>query len=75
MTCVGMCRPFPAWELLNDYKYRCIENGMDIESFHCYADRKHVRTTVFRKWERGDCSWYDRIKPAVNGEFNAVPKK
>ena len=189
MTCVEMCRPFPGWELLDDYKYRCIENGMDIEYFHCYADRKHVRNTVFnviaqhldnmriscvviektrvspmvhepkrlyqwmldyllgrvlagevnaevkdvivitdtipvnerrkaivqsiqlavarnqppnmkyrilhhqsrthyglqiadyccwaifRKWESGDCSWYDRISPAVNGEFNAVPKK
>lgn len=189
MTCVGMCRPFPAWEPLDDYKYRCIENGMDIEYFHCYADRKHVRNTVFsviaqhlddmriscvviektrvspmtqepkwlyrwmlgyllgrvlagevstggkdvivitdtipvnerrkaivksiqlavarnqppnmkyrilhhqsrthyglqiadyccwaifRKWEIGDRSWYDRIKPAIKGEFYAVPKK
>ncbi len=189
MTCVGMCRPFPAWEPLDDYKYRCIENGMDIEYFHCYADRKHVRSTVFsviaqhlddmriscvviektrvsammqepkwlyqwmlgyllgrvlagelstevkdvivitdtipvnerrkaivksiqlavarnqppnmkyrilhhqsrthyglqiadyccwaifRKWESEDCTWYDRIKPAVNGEFDVFPKK
>ena len=190
MTCVGMRRPFPAWELLDDYKYRCIENGTDMEYFHCYADRKHVRNTVFnviaqhlddvriscvryrkdesisydagtqeaipvdvglfaeegagrggktlrskmssssptpfpvnekrktivksiqmavarhqppnmkyrilhhqsrthyglqiadyccwaifRKWESGDCSWYDRIQPAVKGEFNTVPKK
>jgi len=184
-----MCRPFPAWEPLDDYKYRCIENGMDIEYFHCYADRKHVRSTVFsviaqhlddmriscvviektrvsammqepkwlyqwmlgyllgrvlagelstevkdvivitdtipvnqrrkaivksiklavarnqppnmkyrilhhqsrthyglqiadycccaisRKWESEDCTWFDRIKPAVNGEFDVFPKK
>lgn len=189
MTCVGMCRPFPAWELLDDYKYRCIENGTDIEYFHCYADSKHLRNAVFnaiaqhlddmriscvviektrisplmqepkrlyqwmlgyllrrvlaeevntevkdvivitdtipvnekrkaivksiqlavarnqlpnmkyrilhhqsrtnyglqiadyccwaifRKWERGDCAWYDRIKPAINGELNTFPKK
>ena len=189
LTSVGMCRPFPAGDRLDDYKYHCIETGTDIEHFHCYADRWGVRhavfdliaadldnmrihsvviekaTTVptmrettrlyqwmlgyllgkalseelnagakdvivitdtipvnkkrkaveksiqralaskqrpnvayrifhhqsrshyglqvadyccwaiFRKWERGDSSWYDRIKPAVRGEFNVFPKE
>ena len=47
LTSIGMCRPFPAWGQLDDYKYRCIENGTDIEYFHCYDDRKNVRHAVF----------------------------
>lgn len=47
MTCVSMCRPFPAWEHLDDYKHYCIENGTDIEYFHCHEDRKDVRRAVF----------------------------
>ena len=43
LTSVGMCRPFPAGDRLDDYKYHCIETGTDIERFHCYADRWGVR--------------------------------
>ena len=47
LTSVGMRRPFPAFKALDDYKYDCIENGADIEYFHCYNDRKAVRNAVF----------------------------
>lgn len=47
LTSVGMCRPFPASDRLDDYKYECIEQGTDIECFHCYHDRKNVRKAVF----------------------------
>ena len=30
-TTVGMCRPFPAGNRLDDYKYDCIETGTGIE--------------------------------------------
>lgn len=47
LTSVGMRRPFPASDRLDDYKYECIEQGTDIEYFHCYDDRKNVRNAVF----------------------------
>ncbi len=47
LTSVGMRRPFPALKALDDYKYDCIENGTEVEYFHCYNDRKAVRNTVF----------------------------
>ncbi len=47
LTSVGMRRPFPTSDRLNDYKYECIEQGTDIEYFHCYDDRKNVRNAVF----------------------------
>ena len=47
LTSVGMCRPFPVGDRLDDYKYHCIETGTDIEHFHCHADRWGVRQAVF----------------------------
>lgn len=47
LTSVTMRRPFPASVRLDDYRYGCIEAGTDIEYFHCYADRRDVRETVF----------------------------
>ena len=41
--------------------------GLQVADYCCWA--------IFRKWERGDSSWYDRIKPAVWGEFNVFPKE
>ena len=29
---------------------------------------------IFRKWEREDSTWYDRIKPAIRRELDAFPK-
>ena len=156
LTTIGMRRPFPAFEVLDNYKHDCLENGADVEYSHCYNDRKVLRNTVFdliathiggmhidflvevddgnakeiivitdtipvnrkrravekavrttlartlpsrvkyrvlhhqsrshyglqiadyccwavlRKWERGESTWYDRIKPAVRNEFKIV---
>ena len=47
LASVSMRRPFGVYAKLQDYKYDCIENGGDVEHFHCYADRKAVRDAVF----------------------------
>ena len=47
LTSVSMCRPFGVYGKLENYMHDCIENGGDIEHFHCYADRKTVRDAVF----------------------------
>ncbi len=35
--------------------------GLQVADYCCWA--------VFRKWQRGESAWYDRIKPAVCNEF------
>ena len=47
LTSVCMQRPFRINDKLDDYKYDCIESGASIEYFHCYNDRKAVRSDVF----------------------------
>ena len=47
LTSVSMRRPFKVYAKLEDYKYDCIENGGDVEHFHCHDDRKGVRNAVF----------------------------
>lgn len=47
LTSVGMKRPNLLWGCLDDYKHDCVENGTDIEYFHCYDDRRPVRRAVF----------------------------
>ena len=47
LTSVSMRRPFRVFGRLEDYKYDCIENGADVEYFHCYEDRWAVRDAVF----------------------------
>ena len=47
LTGVGVTRPFPVFEALDNYKHDCLEAGADIEYFHCYNDRKAIRNTVF----------------------------
>ena len=42
-----MARPFEMYSALDAYKYECIENGADIEYFHCYNDRKGILGKVF----------------------------
>lgn len=44
---VSMKRPFQWFQSLDDYKYDCIEYGLDNEYFHCTDDNKHVRGRVF----------------------------
>ena len=40
--------------------------GLQVADYCCWA--------IFRKWERGDSTWYDRIKPAIRREFDAFPR-
>ena len=47
LTSVTMHRPFRVFGRFEDYKYDCIENGEDVEYFHCHDDRKAVRDAVF----------------------------
>ena len=47
LTAVRMLRPFPAFTALMEYKYDCLENGVDTEHFHCYDDSRIVRKSVF----------------------------
>ena len=47
LTSVSMRRPFPLCLHLDRYKYDCIENGTNIEFFHCCNDRKSTRHAVF----------------------------
>ena len=47
LTSISMRRPFPVYEALNDYKHDCLEYGLDMEYFHCFADNNHVRKGVF----------------------------
>ena len=47
LTSVGMSRPFQVSSRLEDYKYDCIENGTEVEYFHCYNDRWDIRKAVF----------------------------
>ena len=47
LTSVSMKRPFRINYMLDSYMYECIENGMDIEYFHCYSDNKRVRRVVY----------------------------
>ena len=44
---VSMRRPFRLFKPLDEYKYDCIEYGLDNEYFHCTDDNKHVRGKVF----------------------------
>ena len=38
--------------------------GLQVADYCCWA--------VFRKWQRGENVWYDRIKPAVCNEFEIL---
>ena len=47
MTSVSMLRPFPICEALDSYKHHCLEDGLDLEYFHCAEDSWRVRESVF----------------------------
>ena len=47
LTSVSVLRPFPWSRLLDDYKYDCLEYGLNNEHFHCAEDNKYVRNRVF----------------------------
>lgn len=49
-----------------ELKYRilhhqsCSHYGLQVADYCCWA--------IFRKWQKGESPWYERIKPAVRGE-------
>lgn len=47
LTSVSMRRHFPAIAGLDAYRYDCLEEGTDIEYFHCASDKWPVRNAVF----------------------------
>jgi len=47
LTSVSTRRPFAAHAALDDYKYDCLEFGLDTEYFHCADDNPRVRGRVF----------------------------
>ena len=47
LTSVSARRPFNWSRPIEDYKYDCIEYGLEQEYFHCVVDNKHVRRKVF----------------------------
>ena len=47
LTSVSQRRPFPVMESLDAYRHECLEFGLDMESFHCAKDNRHVRGRVF----------------------------
>lgn len=47
LTSVTLYRPFPMTNVLDSYRCECLEFGLDMESFHCANDNRHVRGRVF----------------------------
>lgn len=52
LTSVSMQRPFPVYEALDDYRYECLERGLDCDRFHCSEDSPTVRQAVFHRIAR-----------------------
>jgi hypothetical protein len=46
-TSVSMLRDFPAYNDLDFYKYDLLENGYDIEFFHCTENNSYIKARVF----------------------------
>ncbi len=47
LTCLIEERPFPSYDSLRTLRYDLLEDGMNIEYFHCAEDRQAVRNQVF----------------------------
>ena len=47
LTSVSLRRPFPVTGPLDEYRHECLEFGLDLESFHCANDNRHVRERDF----------------------------
>lgn len=47
LTCLIEERPFPSYDRLRALRYDLLENGTNIEYFHCAEDRQSVRNQVF----------------------------
>ena len=49
MTCVVMNRPFRLSHVLMDFRYDCLESGIEIEKFHACEDTRDVRLGVYKR--------------------------
>lgn len=49
MTCVVVTKPFRLAHLLMDYRYDCLDQGVDIEKFHACEDTRDVRLGVYKR--------------------------
>lgn len=47
LSSVGMRRPFRMLQAFDDYRHDCLEQGRNVEYFHCSRDRGEVRRNVF----------------------------
>ena len=47
LTSVSTQRPFHWFASLDDFKYDCIEYGLENEYFHCSNDNRYVRDKIF----------------------------
>ena len=47
LTSVSTRRPFAWFNALDDFKYDCLEYGLENEYFHCATDNRPVRAKVF----------------------------
>ena len=47
LTSVSTRRPFAWFSSLDDFKYDCLEYGLENESFHCATDNRYVRAKLF----------------------------
>jgi len=47
LTCLIEERPFPSYDSLRTLRYDLLEDGTNIEYFHCAEDRQAVRNQVF----------------------------
>ncbi len=52
MTSISISRPSNLVKSIDEYKYSCIEDGMDIDYFHCYNDSEAVRNHMFSLIQR-----------------------
>lgn len=47
LTSVTTLRPFTFDREMSDYRYALLEEGMDLERFHCVEDNRRIRENVF----------------------------
>ena len=47
MTSISISRPSNLIKSIEEYKYSCIEDGINVDYFHCYEDSEAVRNYMF----------------------------
>lgn len=82
LTCLTVCRPFPAHPTLLDVKYDHLETGLDLEYFHASEDRQSVRDSVFAAIQRSMAQYRaysviirkNRTNPVLRGPERFYPR-